>query len=65
MINFIPDRLGHDKCYAIDPSKLENLEGKPLYNFETGMAQTIQWYQHHQKWWEQIINEEYQTYFNN
>lgn len=44
LIEFVKDRLGHDKRYAIDPTKLEKIGWKPTYNFETGIAQTIQWY---------------------
>ena len=63
LIEFVKDRLGHDKRYAIDPTKLEKLGWKPTYNFETGIAQTIQWYLDNQEWWEQILSGEYQHYF--
>ncbi|KOF08681.1 spore coat protein [Planococcus glaciei] len=63
LIKYVSDRLGHDKRYAIDPSKLEKLGWKPKYTFETGIAQTIQWYIDNKKWWEKIISGEYQTYF--
>ncbi|WP_249869210.1 dTDP-glucose 4,6-dehydratase [Oceanobacillus saliphilus] len=63
LIDFVKDRLGHDKRYAIDPTKLENLGWKPTYNFETGIAQTIQWYLDNKEWWEQIISGDYQDYF--
>lgn len=63
LIEFVTDRLGHDKRYAIDPSKLEKLGWKPKYNFETGIAQTIQWYLDNKDWWEQILSGEYQNYF--
>lgn len=63
LIEFVKDRLGHDKRYAIDPSKLEQLGWKPTYTFETGIAQTIQWYLDNKEWWEQIISGEYQGYF--
>ena len=63
LMEFVEDRLGHDKRYAIDPSKLEKLGWKPIYNFETGIAQTIQWYLDNKEWWEQIISGEYQNYF--
>jgi len=63
LIEFVKDRLGHDKRYAIDPTKLEQLGWKPTYNFETGIAQTIQWYLDNKEWWEQIISGEYQEYF--
>jgi len=63
LIEFVTDRLGHDKRYAIDPTKLEKLGWKPTYNFATGIEQTIQWYLDNKKWWEQIISGEYQNYF--
>lgn len=63
LIEFVKDRLGHDKRYAIDPTKLEKLGWQPTYNFETGIAQTIQWYLDNQEWWEQILSGEYQHYF--
>lgn len=64
LIEFVKDRLGHDKRYAIDPTKLEQLGWKPTFNFETGIAQTIKWYLDNRSWWEQIISGEYQNYFN-
>jgi len=63
LIEFVKDRLGHDKRYAIDPTKLEQLGWQPTYTFETGIAQTIQWYLENKEWWEQIISGEYQNYF--
>lgn len=63
LIEFVEDRLGHDKRYAIDPTKLEKLGWKPIYNFETGIQQTIQWYIDNKEWWESIITGEYQDYF--
>jgi len=65
LIEFVTDRLGHDKRYAIDPTKLEQLGWKPTYTFETGIAQTIQWYLDNKEWWEQIISGDYQSYFEN
>ncbi|MFE3977184.1 MULTISPECIES: dTDP-glucose 4,6-dehydratase [unclassified Peribacillus] len=64
LIEFVEDRLGHDKRYAIDPTKLEKLGWRPTYNFESGIAQTIQWYLDNKQWWEQIISGEYQMYFD-
>lgn len=63
LIEYVSDRLGHDKRYAIDPTKLEKLGWKPIYTFETGIAQTIQWYIDNKKWWEQILTGEYREYF--
>ncbi|MFS0821569.1 dTDP-glucose 4,6-dehydratase [Bacillus sp. 1P02SD] len=64
LIEFVEDRLGHDKRYAIDPTKLESLGWRPTYNFETGIAQTIKWYIESEDWWKQIISGEYQKYFD-
>ncbi|WP_141431117.1 dTDP-glucose 4,6-dehydratase [Bacillus sp. 03113] len=63
LIEYVTDRLGHDKRYAIDPTKMEKLGWKPTYTFETGIAQTIQWYLDNKEWWERIISGEYQSYF--
>ncbi|MGG3689502.1 dTDP-glucose 4,6-dehydratase [Caldifermentibacillus hisashii] len=65
LIEFVQDRLGHDKRYAIDPTKLEKLGWKPKYAFETGIAQTVQWYLDNKEWWEQVISGEYKNYFEN
>ncbi|SCN25710.1 dTDP-glucose 4,6-dehydratase 2 [Clostridium sp. N3C] len=65
LIQFVDDRPGHDRRYAIDPTKLETELGwKPKYNFETGIKQTIQWYLDHQDWWKNIISGEYKNYFD-
>ncbi|GEK88404.1 dTDP-glucose 4,6-dehydratase [Alkalibacterium putridalgicola] len=52
LITYVDDRLGHDKRYAIDPTKLENELGwKPEYTFDTGIEETIDWYQKNEDWW--------------
>lgn len=49
---YVDDRLGHDKRYAIDPTKLETELGwKPKYTFETGIVETIDWYLKNENWW--------------
>lgn len=63
LIEFVKDRPGHDKRYAIDSSKLRKLGWKPTYTFETGIVQTINWYLDNKDWWERIINGEYRFYF--
>ena len=64
LIKFVKDRPGHDRRYAIDPTKTETELGwKPQYVFDTGMKQTIQWYLDNKEWWEHIINGEYTSYF--
>lgn len=52
LIKYVDDRLGHDKRYAIDPTKLETELGwKPTYTFDTGIMETIKWYQENENWW--------------
>lgn len=52
LITYVEDRLGHDRRYAIDPVKLEKELGwKPNYTFDTGIIETIEWYQQNEKWW--------------
>lgn len=66
LIQFVEDRKGHDRRYAIDPTKLEaQLGWQPKYNFDTGIKQTIQWYLDNKQWWENILSGEYQNYFEN
>ena len=64
LIRFVKDRPGHDRRYAIDPTRMETELGwKPQYVFDTGMKQTIQWYLDNKEWWEHIVNGEYTKYF--
>lgn len=52
LITFVPDRLGHDRRYAIDTSKITRALGwKPLDSFESGLAKTIDWYLANAWWW--------------
>ena len=65
LIKFVTDRPGHDRRYAIDPTKLETELGwKPKYNFDTGIQQTIQWYLDNEDWWKHILSGEYSNYFD-
>lgn len=51
-IKYVKDRLGHDRRYAIDPTKLEQELGwKPKYTFDTGIVETIDWYLNNEAWW--------------
>ncbi|QWH31795.1 dTDP-glucose 4,6-dehydratase (plasmid) [Bacillus mycoides] len=52
-ITFISDRLGHDRRYAMDSTKLKKeLSWKPQYLFNDGLTQTIKWYIDNRTWWE-------------
>jgi dTDP-glucose 4,6-dehydratase len=64
-IEFIKDRPGHDRRYAIDWSKIKTeLDWAPLHDFETYLKSTIEWYKTHKSWWKHVKNGEYQTYYS-
>ena len=64
LIHFVTDRPGHDRRYAIDPTKIHNELGwLPETKFEDGIKETVQWYLENKPWWEHIINGEYQNYY--
>jgi dTDP-glucose 4,6-dehydratase len=54
LIKFVPDRLGHDKRYALDCRKIRGLGWKPQWNFEEALASTVRWYKENQSWWKKI-----------
>ena len=54
-IEFVADRPGHDRRYAIDASRIrEELGWEPSVTFEEGIAATIAWYRTHEDWWRPI-----------
>jgi dTDP-glucose 4,6-dehydratase len=64
LIKFVKDRPGHDRRYAIDCAKAERELGwAPEWNFEEGLAATIDWYRKNSEWVEQIRSGEYRNYY--
>ena len=64
MIEYVKDRPGHDRRYAIDSTKIESELGwNPKFNFEDAVSQTIKWYLDNKQWWGRIISGEYQNYY--
>ncbi|BBC01429.1 dTDP-glucose 4,6-dehydratase [Bradyrhizobium japonicum] len=62
LINFVADRPGHDRRYAIDATKLETELGwRAEENFETGIAKTVRWYVDEQPWWRSILEGGYKV----
>jgi dTDP-glucose 4,6-dehydratase len=60
LITFVQDRLGHDRRYAIDPSKItRELGWKPETCFENGIVKTIIWYLDNRQWVNSILSGEY------
>ena len=63
-VEFVKDRPGHDRRYAIDWSKINHELGwRPKVNFDTGLKLTINWYLKNQDWWKKIKSGEYQKYY--
>ena len=65
LIEFVTDRPGHDRRYAIDPTKIhDELGWLPATKFDDGIKKTIDWYLTHKSWWEKIISGEYKDYYD-
>ncbi len=65
LLNFVTDRLAHDRRYALNCAKLENELGwKPVWEFGRGLEETIRWYQENSSWLEETRSGEYQNYFD-
>ncbi len=64
LIKYVKDRLGHDRRYAIDPTKIKNELGwEPETKFEQGIKQTIDWYLDNQEWMKKVITGEYMEFY--
>ncbi len=64
LIQFVTDRKGHDRRYAIDPTKIHRELGwLPETKFADGIQKTIQWYVKHEDWWQPIVSGEYMAYY--
>ena len=56
LIQYVKDRLGHDRRYAIDATKIQTELGwKPLHTPERGIRETVDWYLKHRAWWEPLL----------
>lgn len=54
LVKFVPDRLGHDRRYALDCAKIHALGWRPEKKFEEALATTVRWYQGNEEWWRKI-----------
>jgi dTDP-glucose 4,6-dehydratase len=64
LINYVNDRLGHDRRYAIDNTKISSKLGwKPKYTFQQGIDETIIWYKNNQNWIKNVTTGGYQDYY--
>lgn len=64
LITHVRDRLGHDRRYAIDATKIRTELGwMPKYTFETGIKDTVSWYLNNQDWWKRVKSGDYLIYY--
>ena len=64
LIKHVEDRLGHDRRYAIDPTKTKNELGWfPSHTFESGIEETVNWFIANRPWWERVMSGAYRDYF--
>lgn len=64
LIQYVPDRPGHDLRYAIDASKLTHELGwKPSVTFEEGLEKTVDWYLNNEEWVKHVTSGDYQRYY--
>jgi dTDP-glucose 4,6-dehydratase len=64
LIEYVKDRPGHDRRYAINSSKIkEELGWEATHSFEDAMKDTINWFKDNEKWWKEIISGDYQNYY--
>ena len=62
-IEFVKDRLGHDRRYSLDCNKIHSLGWKPRFNFNNAIKETINWYRNNEWWWKKIKSGEYRKYY--
>jgi dTDP-glucose 4,6-dehydratase len=62
-IEFVTDRLGHDRRYSLSSAKLNGLGWSAQVRFEDGLERTVEWYRENAWWWEPIRTGEYREYY--
>jgi dTDP-glucose 4,6-dehydratase len=60
---YVKDRLGHDRRYSLNCTKLASLGWQPAVAFEQGLRETIDWYVSNRWWWEKLKSGEYLEYY--
>jgi dTDP-glucose 4,6-dehydratase len=63
LIQYVPDRPGHDRRYALDITKLRGLGWEPSHTFEEALAKTVRWYVENEWWWRKLKSGEYLEYY--
>ena len=64
LIKYVKDRPGHDRRYAIDPTRMRTELGwTPAHTFERGLEETVRWYVDNKPWWERVMSGTYRQYY--
>lgn len=63
LMTHVKDRLGHDRRYSVDCSKIADLGWKPKHEFEEALDKTITWFMENRWWWEKLKSGEYLEYY--
>ncbi|OUC07322.1 dTDP-glucose 4,6-dehydratase, partial [Litorilinea aerophila] len=63
LIQHVEDRLGHDRRYCLDVSKIISLGWQPTYSHEEAIRTTVRWYVDNRWWWEPIRSGEFREYY--
>jgi dTDP-glucose 4,6-dehydratase len=63
LIEQVTDRLGHDRRYSLDASKLQGLGWRAAVGFDEGLERTVSWYRDNEDWWRPLRDGEYREYY--
>jgi dTDP-glucose 4,6-dehydratase len=62
-IEYVKDRAGHDRRYALDSSKTQALGWQPQVSFNEGIKKTIEWFKKNEQWWKSLKDGSYNEYY--
>ena len=63
-IEYVKDRPGHDRRYAIDATKIKkDLGWQPKYDFDQALEETVKWYQGNKDWWQKLKDKKFEDYY--
>ena len=64
VIEYVKDRPGHDRRYAVDWSKVkQELGWEPLHSFDEWLKKTVEWYKNNESWWKRLKSKDFQKYY--
>jgi dTDP-glucose 4,6-dehydratase len=63
LIEYVADRLGHDRRYSLSSDRIRGLGWQPRVRFDEGLERTVEWYRDNRWWWEPIRSGEYRAYY--